>query len=65
MIVIKTLKEGVKLNLNGFLFQRDVGEPPVRCEITDLQYQQYKICFEDEEETKKEKEIEKENEDAV
>lgn len=45
---IKMLKEGATLPLNGLLYKRNAGDPPVLVECTDLQAEQYKAAFEEE-----------------
>ena len=57
MIVLKRLIEGASLNLNGFLFKRNIGEAPVTLEVTEEQALQYASFFEKDEPVKKIKEI--------
>ena len=47
-MILKTLKEGAALSLNGFMFKRDVGDRPVTITVTDEQELQYASFFEEE-----------------
>lgn len=59
--MVKFLKEGAHIVLNGFTYKRAVGEREVPVECTELQAKQYAAAFEkDEEVLNKEQE-----EDAV
>jgi hypothetical protein len=47
-MILKTLKEGAALSLNGFLFKRDVGDRPVSVGLSEQQALQYASFFEEE-----------------